>query len=156
VTPEPGLPVTFRPLVTRIVLMSVGAATFGVLTLVAVLLPAQGAASWSPGDRVILSASGLLAWSVLALLSRPKAVADRQGVTVTNLTTRRRLEWAEILRVTLRPGDPWVTLDLADGSTLAVMAIQPGIARERALADARALRALAEKYGTAAPPDTDG
>jgi hypothetical protein len=156
VTPEPGLPVTFRPLVTRIVLMSVGAATFGVLTLVAVLLPAQGAVSWSPGDRVILSASGLLAWSVLALLSRPKAVADRQGVTVTNLTTRRRLEWAEILRVTLRPGDPWVTLDLADGSTLAVMAIQPGIARERALADARALRALAEKYGTAAPPDTDG
>jgi hypothetical protein len=154
-SPAPELPVTFRPVVTRIVLMSVGAATFGVLTLIAVLLPAQGAVGWSAGDRAAVSAGGLLAWGVLALLSRPKAVADAAGLTVTNLTTRRRLAWAEILRVTLRPGDPWVTLDLADGTTLAVMAIQPGVARRRALADARALRALAEKHGTAAPPDTE-
>jgi hypothetical protein len=148
----PELPVTFRPVVTRIVLMCVGAATFCVLTLIALLLPAQGAVSWSPGNRVALSASGLLAWGVLALLSRPKAVADADGLTVVNLTTRRRLAWAEILRVTLRPGDPWVTLDLADGTPLAVMAIQPGIARPRALTDARTLRALAEAHGTAAPP----
>jgi hypothetical protein len=147
----PELPVTFRPVVTRIVLQVTGAAVFLVLTLVAVLLPAGGAVSWSPGDRIAVSASGLLAWAVMTLLSRPKAVADREGVTVVNITARRRLAWAEILRVTLRPGDPWVTLDLADGTTLAVMAIQPGVARRRALADARTLRALAETYGTARP-----
>ncbi|MGP3970534.1 PH domain-containing protein [Streptomyces sp. 6N223] len=136
--------------------MCVGAATFGVLTLVALLLPARGAVSWSPGDRIAVSSSGLLAWGVLALLSRPKAVADAEGLTVVNLTTRRRLAWAEILRVSLRPGDPWVTLDLADGTTLAVMAIQPGVARRRAVADARTLRALAETHGTATPPGDGG
>ncbi|MGP4111701.1 PH domain-containing protein [Streptomyces sp. 4N509B] len=150
----PELPVTFRPVVTRLVLMTVGVVTFLVLTLVAVLLPAKGAVSWSFGDRVAVSASGLLACGVLTLLSRPKAVADRDGVTVINLTTRRCLAWPEILRVTLRRGDPWVTLDLADGTTLAVMAIQPGLARSRAVADARTLRALVEIYGSA-PPDAD-
>jgi hypothetical protein len=150
----PALPVVFRPVVTRVVLLTTGAVVFAVLTLIAVLLPSQGAVSWSTGDRAAVSASGLLAWGVLALLSRPKAEADRQGLTVVNLTTRRRLAWAEILRVTLRPGDPWVTLDLSDGTVLAVMAIQPGVSRRRALADARALRALAEAYGTA--PREDG
>jgi hypothetical protein len=147
----PRLPVTFRPIVTRIVLLTVGAAVFGVLALIAVLLPAGGAVSWSLPDRLTVAASGLVVWAVLALLSRPKAVADAGGLTVVNLTTRRRLEWAEVLRVTLRPGDPWVTLDLADGTVLAVMAIQPGVARRRALADARALRALVEALGTAEP-----
>jgi Bacterial PH domain len=150
------LPVTFRPVVTRIVLLTVGLTTFGVLTLIATLLPAGGAVSWSLGDRAAVSGSGLLACCVLLMLSRPKAVADREGLTVVNLTVRRRLVWAEILRVSLRPGDPWVTLDLADGTTLAVMAIQPGLSRRRALDDARTLRALAERHGTARPPAGGG
>jgi hypothetical protein len=147
----PDLPVTFRPIVTRVVLLSIGAAVFGVLTLIAVLLPAGGDVEWHPAERVALAGSGLLVWGVLLLLSRPRLTADRDGVTVVNLTTVRRLAWAEIVRVTLRPGDPWVTLDLADGTVLPVMAIQPGVARRRALDDARALRSLAESRGTAAP-----
>lgn len=82
------------------------------------------------------------------LLSRPKVVADEAGVTVVNLTRTRRLEWAQILRVNLRPGDPWVFLDLSDGTSLPVLGIQPGIARARAIGDARTLRALAETRGT--------
>ncbi|MGO4751310.1 PH domain-containing protein, partial [Streptomyces sp. 2MCAF27] len=65
-----------------------------------------------------------------------------------NLTTKRRLAWAEVLRVNLRSGDPWVYLDLSDGTSLAAMGIQPGIAKARAIDDARALRALAERHGT--------
>lgn len=149
--PLPELPVTFRPLVTRIVLLSIGAVVFAVLGLISVLLPAGGAVGWSLGDRAAVAGSGAVAWAVLALLSRPRATADRNGLTVVNLTTKRRLAWPEILRVTLRPGDPWVTLDLADGTVLPVMAIQPGVSRRRALADARALRALTEAFGTAAP-----
>ncbi|RKN44747.1 PH domain-containing protein [Streptomyces hoynatensis] len=145
----PALPVTFRPTVTRVVLLSIGAAVFATLTLVAVLLPAGEAVDWSAAERVAFSLGGLLVWAVLALLSRPHVTADAEGVTVVNLTVRRRLAWAEILRVNLRPGDPWVTLDLADGTVLAVMGIQPGVARRTALAHARALRALAEAHGTA-------
>ncbi|WP_313895972.1 PH domain-containing protein [Streptomyces sp. YIM 98790] len=149
----PRLPVTFRPIRTRIVLMALGACVFTVLTVVAVLLPATGGAPWGTGDRIAFVASGLLVWAVLGLLARPRAVADRDGLTVVNLTTRRRLAWAQIIKVSLRPGDPWVSLDLHDGTTLAVMAIQPGVDSRRALADARALRALADAYGTAGSGD---
>ncbi|NLU73280.1 PH domain-containing protein [Streptomyces sp. HNM0575] len=142
-TEPPALPVTFRPTRTRAVLITVGVAVFAVLTLVGLILPAT-----TPGQRVSFVVTGLLFLGVLLLLSRPHVTADEEGVTVVNLTTRRRLEWAEVLRVNLRQGDPWVGLDLADGTSLPAMGIQPGIAKERAVADAVALRALAERYGT--------
>ena len=142
-TELPALPVTFRPKRTRVVLVTVGVALFAVLTAVALILPAT-----SPGQRVSFVVTGLLFLGVLLLLSRPHVTADENGVTVVNLTTTRRLEWAEVIRVNLRPGDPWVSLDLADGTSLPAMGIQPGIAKERAIADAGALRALAESRGT--------
>ncbi|WP_432036435.1 PH domain-containing protein [Streptomyces cucumeris] len=141
--PLPALPVTFRPSRTRAVLLTVGTAVVIALTAVGLLLD-----SLSPGEKASFAITGLIFFGVLLLLSRPKVMADTDGVTVVNLTTRRRLEWAEVLRVNLRPGDPWVFLDLADGTSLPAMGIQPGIAKERAIHDARALRALAEQHGT--------
>ncbi|NLU70697.1 PH domain-containing protein [Streptomyces sp. HNM0574] len=139
----PALPVTFRPGRTRAVLISVGVAVFAVITAIAMILPTLGA-----GERMTFVVTGLLFFGVLLLLARPHVTADEQGVTVVNLTTKRRLEWAEVLRVNLRAGDPWVYLDLADGTSLPAMGIQPGIGRQQALADARALRALSESRGT--------
>ncbi|MER5973898.1 PH domain-containing protein [Streptomyces sp. NPDC002055] len=139
----PVLPVTFRPTRTRVVLLTVGAALFVVLVVVALLLPALTA-----GERSVFMITGLFFFLVLLLLSRPKVVAAPDGVTVVNLTTTRRLAWAEVLRVNLRPGDPWVHLDLADGTSLPAMGIQPGIAKAQAIGDARTLRALTEAYGT--------
>ncbi|MEU2113599.1 PH domain-containing protein [Streptomyces sp. NPDC019507] len=139
----PTLPVTFRPTRTRAVLLSVGMVMFAVITAVAVALE-----KLSPGERISFVLTALLFSGVLALLSRPKVVVDDQGVTVVNLTRTRRLDWAEIVRVNLRPGDPWVFLDLSDGTSLPVLGIQPGIARHHAIRDARALRLLAESRGT--------
>ncbi|MFD7443093.1 PH domain-containing protein [Streptomyces sp. NPDC059909] len=139
----PALPVTFRPTRTRVVLLSVGTVMFAVITAVAFALEKLTA-----GERISFVLTALLFFGVLALLSRPKVVADDQGVTVVNLTRSRRLEWPEILRVNLRPGDPWVFLDLSDGTSLPALGIQPGIAREHAVRDARSLRALAETRGT--------
>ncbi|GFH38541.1 PH domain-containing protein [Streptomyces pacificus] len=139
----PALPVTFRPTRTRAVLLSVGTAMFAVITAVAVALERL-----SPAERASFVLTAVLFFAVLALLSRPKVVADERGVTVVNLTRTRRLEWAEIVRVNLRPGDPWVFLDLSDGTSLPALGIQPGIARHQALRDARALRLLAESRGT--------
>jgi hypothetical protein len=141
--PLPALPVTFRPTRTRAVLLTVGVALLVVLVAVALLLE-----TLTPGERASFVITGLLFFGVLMLLSRPKVVADAGGVTVVNLTTTRRLEWAEVVRVNLRPGDPWVHLDLADGTSLPAMGIQPGIAKTRAIGDARILRALAERHGT--------
>ncbi|MFF4581136.1 PH domain-containing protein [Streptomyces sp. NPDC001389] len=139
----PELPVTFRPNRTRAVLLGVGLVMFATITAIALLLENLG-----PGERVSFIVTAVLMGSVLVLLSRPKVVADEAGVTVVNLTTTRRLEWAQILRVNLRPGDPWVFLDLNDGTSLPALGIQPGIAKARAIGDARALRALAETRGT--------
>ncbi|MFD5101590.1 PH domain-containing protein [Streptomyces albidochromogenes] len=139
----PALPVTFRPTRTRAVLLTVGAAMFAVITAIALMLK-----TLSGGERVAFVFTALLLSGVLVLLSRPKVVADEGGVTVVNLTTKRRLEWAEIVRVNLRPGDAWVFLDLSDGTSLPALGIQPGVAKQQAIRDARALRDLAESRGT--------
>ncbi|KIF73495.1 membrane protein [Streptomyces sp. 150FB] len=141
--PAPALPVTFRPLRTKIVLLTVGSVMFVVITAGALLLDHVKAP-----ERLSFIFTALLFFGVLAILSRPKVVADEDGVTVVNLTRTRKLAWAEILRVNLRQGDPWVFLDLSDGSSLPALGIQPGIAKAHALRDARALRALAEIHGT--------
>lgn len=141
----PALPVTFRPTRTRVVLISVGTVLFAVITVVSLMLEI------GPGERASFIFTAALFFGVLLLLSRPKVVAEESGVTVVNLTTTRRLEWAQILRVNLRPGDPWVFLDLSDGTSLPVMGIQPGIAKQQAIGDARALRALVEERGTGTP-----
>lgn len=140
--PLPSLPVTFRPTRTRVVLYAVGIAQLAALTVIALLLP-----KLTGGERLSFVVTGLLVLAVLLLLGRPKVVARQEGVTVVNLTTKRDLAWAQVLRVNLREGDPWVHLDLADGTSLPAMGIQPGIAREQAIRDARALRDLTEKHG---------
>ncbi|MFF1464636.1 PH domain-containing protein [Streptomyces sp. NPDC058330] len=141
--PLPALPATFRPTRTRVVLLTVGLAMFVVITAIAMLLE-----NLSPGERTSFVFVALLFFGVLALLSRPRIVADESGVTVVNITRTRRLAWAEVVRVNLRAGDPWVFLDLSDGTSLPALGIQPGIAREHAIRDARSLRALAEVHGS--------
>ncbi|MEU0689707.1 PH domain-containing protein [Streptomyces uncialis] len=142
--PPPALPVTFRPALIRIILITAGVAILVLLTVISFVLP-----QLSPGERSSFIFTGVLCLAGLTLLGRPRIVADDTGLTVVNVASSRRLEWAQILQVNLRPGDPWVFLDLSDGTSLAAMGIQPGIARERAIADARALRALVQTHGTA-------
>ncbi|GGW66062.1 PH domain-containing protein [Streptomyces galilaeus] len=136
---QPTLPVTFRPSRTRAVLLSAGVALFAVISTVALLLEQLG-----PGERLTFVFTGVLCFWVPAQLARVKVVADDSGVTVVNIASRRRLEWAEILKVNLRSGDPWVFLDLSDGTSLPALGIQPGIDKQQAIAHARALRSLVE------------
>ncbi|MCT7352398.1 PH domain-containing protein [Streptomyces sp. 15-116A] len=147
----PTLPVTFRPGRTRAVLLTAAVAIFVVITVIALLLP-----QLSPGEKISFVFTAALLAGVLLTLSRPKVVAEETGVTVVNIASSRRLEWAEILQVHLRPGDPWVFLDLSDGTSLPALGIQPGIAKQQAIADARALRALAEARSTAHPDTPRG
>ncbi|MDX3518780.1 PH domain-containing protein [Streptomyces scabiei] len=142
----PALPVTFRPGRTRAVLLTAAAAIFVVITVVALLLPTLG-----PGERLSFVFTAALLAGVLGLLSRPRVVADESGVTVVNITARRQLGWAEIVQVNLRVGDPWVFLDLTDGTSLPALGIQPGIAKQRAIEDARTLRALVEARSVTEP-----
>jgi hypothetical protein len=147
----PSLPVTFRPGHTRVILLTAGLAIFATISGVALLLEQLG-----PGEKLSFVVTGALIFWVLAQLARVKVVADESGVTVVNIASKRRLEWAEILQVNLRPGDPWVFLNLSDGTSLPALGIQPGIAKQRAIADARALRALAEAHTIRDPEQHQG
>ncbi|MFH8341657.1 PH domain-containing protein [Streptomyces sp. AM6-12] len=140
----PTLPVTFRPGHTRVILLTAAVAIFLTISAVALFLDGLG-----PGERMSFVVTGALIFWVLAQLARIKVVADESGVTVVNIVSKRRLDWAEILQVNLRPGDPWVFLNLSDGTSLPALGIQPGMAKRRAIADARALRALAEAHSAA-------
>ncbi len=138
------LPVTFRPLLTRAVLLSVGAAVLVTFTTVGFLMPPP----WSAADRVEMPAAGMLICALTLLLARPCVRADADGLTVVNLVSKRRLAWPEVLGVHLRSGDPWVYLDLSDGTSMAAMGIQSGNGGRRARRDATRLRALADAHGT--------
>ncbi|MEU4037624.1 PH domain-containing protein [Streptomyces collinus] len=146
----PDLPVTFRPGHTRVILLTAGVVIFVVITGVALLL------DLGPGERLTFVVTAALIFWVLAQLARVRVVADESGVTVVNIASRRRLAWAEIVQVNLRPGDPWVFLNLSDGTSLPALGIQPGLARQRAIADARALRALAEARSAARESQDQG
>lgn len=145
--PAAGLPVTFRPLLTRIVLLSVGAAVLVTFTTVGFLMPPP----WSAADRVEMPVAGLLICALMALLGRPRIVAAADGLTVVNLVATRRLAWPEVLGVHLRDGDPWVHLDLSDGTSMAAMGIQPANGKRRARRDTARLRDLAATLGSGHP-----
>jgi PH (Pleckstrin Homology) domain-containing protein len=120
----PTLPHTWRPRLGPVV-----AIVRGVVLVVAALgmwfgLPAESRADFS-GIQTVTLALVLLAILVgLYRLAAMKLRADEKGLTVVNLVRTRRLEWAEVLNVSLRSGDPWVQLDVDDGTTVSVMAIQ--------------------------------
>ncbi|MFI1050370.1 PH domain-containing protein [Streptomyces griseoruber] len=147
----PTLPVTFRPGRTRAVLLCAGVAIFLVISGVAMLLEKLG-----PGERLSFVVTGALIFWALAQLARVRVVADGTGVTVVNIASRRRLDWAEIIQVNLRPGDPWVFFDLTDGTSLPALGIQPGINKQQAITDARALRGLVEARSVRDPETPTG
>jgi hypothetical protein len=127
----------FRPVKARWVSLGVGAATVVILTGVALALPPTVPVA----DRVGLILTGLLvAWFALRQAG-VRALPSRSGLTVRNLFLGRELEWAEIVSVRFGPDRPWVQLDLADGDTLSVMAIQRSDGA-RAQTEARRLATL--------------
>lgn len=109
------------------------------------------ASPFTLADRVGFVLIGLAIAGLLHQLGRCRVSADDAGVTLVNPFRTRRLAWAEVLGVTMADGEPWPTLDLADGSTVSAMGIQrsDGPRARRALAE---LRALVHERGEAADP----
>lgn len=136
----PELPTVWRPRLGRAVPYALAVVVVVGFVVVAELLTSEGRGGARWIDRALLIGFGLAAAWVLHRLASVRIEADVEGLTVVNIFRRRRLEWAEVLGVRLSSGDPWVALDLADGTTMAAMGIQ-GADGARGLADARALAA---------------
>ena len=137
----PSLPVTWRPLGPRIVGIVLGVGLLAVFAVAWFSFDAETRAKFTPfqiGTMVALTGIG---FGALYALIRSRAVARPEGLLVVNGYRRRELAWEQVVGVNLSPGAPWVTLDLSDGSTVSVLAIQ-GSDGARAVTAARTLRRL--------------
>ncbi|MGH8891791.1 MAG: PH domain-containing protein [Actinomycetes bacterium] len=137
-----------RPRRARLVVYPCAAALFVVLVGIAILLPSRGPNPWGTGSRVSVVVFALVCAWFLHRLASVRVVTDAEGVTVVNILTRRRLEWAEVVGVRLSRDDAWMMLDVSDGSSLAAMGVQRS---EGALAQEQVrtfARMVSERSGT--------
>ena len=96
-----------------------------VFGLIAVLLPSpESGGQWTIGDRVFFMGVGLSIAALLWRYATIRAIPTREDLTVRNLFTTRTVSWPSVVDVRFSGGDPWVTLELDDTDTLAVMAVQ--------------------------------
>lgn len=118
------LPRTWRPLGVRLA----GIFFSGALVLVTAM-------AWLGFDQEVRDrftfmqkATVVLMWFLLVMvaygLGRCRVVAHREGLTVVNFFRRRDYSWAQVIAVRMPRGAPWATLDVSDGTSVPVMAIQ--------------------------------
>ncbi|WP_210748259.1 PH domain-containing protein [Actinomadura latina] len=146
-TEAPALPTVWRPRTTRIVAYTTAGVLLLGLVVLAVVVPEQ----YTLADRALMVAFGaFLAW-ILHMLARCRVTADESGVTVVNAFKTRRLEWPQILDVTMTVGEPWPTLDLSDGTSIGAMGIN-GAEKTLAARQLAELQALLKARGEAPDP----
>ena len=137
----PTLPRTYRPLGPRIA---------GLVAMAALLAIGAGAwftfddatrASFTLFQRGTVIALTLLALATIFSLTRSQVRADQEGLTVVNGYRRHRLVWEQVVGIHLAPGAPWAVLDLSDGGTVSLLAIQgsDGARSRRAVRELRAV-----------------
>ena len=151
---ETGAFATFRPRRGRVVSSAFAALSVIVFGLIAVLLPGpEAGGQWRLGDRIFLAAVGLAIAALLWRYATIRAMPTREALTVRNLLTTRTVPWQSVVDLRFAGGDPWVTLELDDTETVAVMAVQKADG-DFARAEASRLAALVQALGpSAASPD---
>ena len=121
---EVGLPHTWRPFGVRVVGVIAG---FGLLAMCIGAWVALGEdirSRFTPFQKGTMVALGLLGAAVWYALLRSRLSATDDDVSVVNGYRSRHYDWAQIVAVRLRRGAPWAEMDLSDGTTIPVMAIQ--------------------------------
>jgi hypothetical protein len=137
------LPHTWRPLGVRIAAAVLGSMLALVVLFAWVSFDAETRGAFTIFQVATLIALALLAISLGHALARSRVVAETDRLVVVNGYRRREFEYAAVVEAHLPPGAPWVTLDLADGTTVSAMGIQ-GSDGARAQTALRQLRAVLE------------
>ena len=125
---EPPLPVdlphTFRPFGVRMAVFVFGGLLVVVAGVIWFTFPPEIRDKFTTFQRGTIIVLGLgflaLGWG----LARCRVEARVEGLRVVNGYRSRRLEWSEVLAVTMKPGSPWAVLDLSDGTTAQALGIQ--------------------------------
>ncbi len=147
---EPELYRAFRPRLGLVAAWTTGVLVIGGCLLV--LATARGPMGEAPANRISLIAFAVFAGWLLWRLGGVHAVPSPDGLVVRNVLRTYRLAWPQIVSVRFDPADAWVRLDVADGTSRAVMGIQRADGR-RGAAEASRLAALVVAHGEpTAPP----
>jgi hypothetical protein len=101
----------------------------------------SGRSEFHVEDQIAMIFLGLLAAAAVLMFTRPRIIADADGVRVRNLLAWKYFPWPVIAAVRFDRGSPWVALDLQDDDVISVMAVQAAD-KEYALDTVRALRRL--------------
>jgi hypothetical protein len=141
---DPGRTV-FRPVRARVVVYVCAAAVHVTLVALAFVLPSGGPHPWGPWSRLGVVLFALLTVAVLHRLASVRVETSDDGILVANVIGRRRLEWAEVIGVRLSRDDPWMLLDLSDGTALAAMGVQKSEG-ERAQRQAREFARMVQEH----------
>lgn len=115
---------TYRPLGARIVAVVAGGCLVAIMgAMWAAMAPDVRATFTSlQTATLLLFLAGVLA--VLFGIARTRVRADGAGLDIRNGYRSHRLAWAEVVSISLPRGAPWAVIDAADGSVVAVMAVQ--------------------------------
>jgi len=136
---------SFRPRATVIVaiIVSVLLVVWELLLLWLIFLR-EGELPFNAGMWALIDMIGIV---LIYRHGTVRADVDENGIMIRNLVRHRTLQWAQIVNVRL--GEyPWVQLDLSDGNTIAVMAIQRADG-PRGRQEAKRLATLVHHHGTA-------
>lgn len=121
---ELGLPHTFRPFGVRMAVYVFGGLLVLVTAVIWFTFPGDIRDKFTTFQRgtVVVLGLGFLAigWG----LARCRVEARADGLKVVNGYRARRLEWSEVVAVSMKPGNPWAVLDLSDGTTAQALGIQ--------------------------------
>ncbi|WP_087485213.1 PH domain-containing protein [Brachybacterium massiliense] len=121
----------------------------GAVVMAGMIAGAVMITSFQLGGRIALLGVGVLVVVFCHLQASVSVMARPHELVVRNLMRSRTLEWAEVIGISFPMGDPWAHLDLADGSTLPLQALQR-YDGDRAIAAAHLLRDLVRERGEAA------
>jgi MFS family permease len=115
----------FRPRRGRVVAIVAAVVTLVLFALLAALLPGpREGGHWALGDKLFFAAVGVAMAAMLWRFAAIRALPTREALTIRNLFLTRTIEWSQVVDVRFEGGDPWLTLELTDTDTVAVMAIQ--------------------------------
>ena len=141
VSDEITLPHTWRPYGARVAGVVLGGLLLLLVVVVWIALGSDIRARFSVFQRSTLVGFGVLGFVAWYALMRSRVSADERGVTVVNGYRRQEFEWSQVVGVNLRRGAPWAGMDLSDGTSISMLAIQ-GSDGQRAVRAVRQLRRL--------------
>lgn len=142
--------VIYRPLGARIVAVVAGVCLVGITGVlwVAMAPDVRATFTWLQTVTLLLFLAGALA--VLFGIARTQVCADAAGLRILNGYRSHYLYWAQVVSITLPRGAPWAVVDAADGSAVAMMAVQ-GSDGARARTAVGELRARAAAHAARDP-----